>query len=311
MKKSLLIGLVIMALGLVVPSVTDSEYYLHLFVLAAMFGVLAVYWNLLDGYLGLIHFGYAAFFALGAYTSALVTTRLGWPLLPAFAAGGVVAAVIGGLIIIPCLRMGSYATAIVTLAFAEIMRITATSWTALTKGEMGLWGIPPIFEGAGRTPYVYLITAILAAAVVVLSLIVRSYTGLAYVAIKDDETAAATTGIPVKRIKLTGTMVSCGVAGVVGAFYAHYILTITPALFGIAYTIQIMAMSLFGGKGTLLGPLLGAAVLLLMGEGFRFMENYRLIMYGLVIIATVMLFPEGLIGVVKRGGRLVSRRSGS
>ncbi|MBW1712070.1 MAG: branched-chain amino acid ABC transporter permease [Deltaproteobacteria bacterium] len=310
MRNSLISGLVILGLGLLVPSITQSEYFLHVFILVAMFGVLASYWNMLDGYMGFIHFGYAAFFGLGAYTSALLTTQLAWPLLPAFLAGGLLAGVIGGLIIIPCLRMGTYATAIVTLAFGEIMRIIATSWTGLTKGEMGLWGIPPIFEGASRAPYVYLITVLLAGSMFVLGLIVHSTTGLAYVAIKDDEVAASTTGIPVNRLKLTGSMISCAVAGVVGAFYAHYILTITPALFGIAYTIQIMAMSLFGGKGTLLGPLLGTAVLLFMGESFRFLENYRLIIYGLVIIGTVMVFPEGLIGVARRAGRLIRFRAG-
>lgn len=307
MKKSLVLGVVILAVGLLAPSITGSAYFLHMFILMAMFGTLAAYWNMLDGYMGLIHFGYAAFFGLGAYTSALLTTKLAWPLLPAFIASGIMAAVIGGLVIIPCLRMGTYATAIVTLAFGEIMRITATSWTGLTKGEMGLWGIPPIFEGSSRIPYVYLISIILAVAMFALSLIIRSTTGLAYVAIKDNETAASTTGIPVNRLKFIGAVISSTAAGVVGAFYAHYILTITPALFGIAYTIQIMAMSLFGGKGTLLGPLIGAVVLLFMGESFRFMENYRLIIYGLVIIGTVMAFPEGLAGVAKRVRRIVSQ----
>jgi branched-chain amino acid transport system permease protein len=311
MKKSLILGAIILVVGLATPFVTVNEYFLHLFILVAMFGVLASYWNLLDGYMGMIHFGYAAFFGLGAYTSALLTTRLGWPLLPSFIAGGVMAGLIGGLVIIPCLRMGTYATAIVTLAFGEIMRIIATSWTGLTKGEMGLWGIPPIFEGADRLPYVYLVTAIVAGAMIILSLLIRSNTGMAYVAIRDDETAAATTGIPVNRLKFLGAVISCAVAGVVGAFYAHYILTITPALFGIAYTIQIMAMSLFGGKATLMGPLIGAVVLTFLGESFRFMENYRLIIYGLVIIGTVMVFPEGLAGVTKRLGRLVKAKGDS
>jgi len=311
MRKALVLGAVILAAGFLAPFLIGNEYFLHLFILMAMFGVLASYWNMLDGYLGLIHFGYAAFFGLGAYTSALLTTKLAWPLLPAFLAGGLMAGLIGGLVIIPCLRMGTYATAIVTLAFGEIMRIIATSWTSLTKGEMGLWGIPPLFEGASRVPYVYLISAILAAAMFALNLIIRSKTGLAYVAIKDDETAASTTGIPVNRLKLVGAVIICAVAGLVGSFYAHYILTITPALFGIAYTIQIMAMSLFGGKGTLVGPLVGAVVLLFLGESFRFMENYRMIIYGLVIIGTVMVFPEGLTGVAKRLGRLAALKGRS
>jgi branched-chain amino acid transport system permease protein len=303
MRKSLVICLTILAVGALMPIVAGNEYFLHILILMGIFSTLACYWNMLDGYMGVIHFGYAAFFGLGAYTSAILSTKLSLPILFTIPLAGLMSAIVGGLVIIPCLRMGTYATAIVTLAFGEIMRIIASSWISLTKGEMGFWGIPAIFEGANREPFVYLISVILAGAIFALSLIIRSTTGLAFVAIKDDEVAASTTGIPVYGLKLFGTIISCFVAGIVGAFYAHYILTITPAIFGIAYTIQIMAMSLFGGKATLLGPLAGAIVLIFLGESFRFLENYRMIIYGLVIIGTVMLFPEGLSGIAKQAGR--------
>lgn len=303
MRNSLALFLIILTVGFMLPIVAGNEYFLHIFILMGIFGILACYWNMLDGYMGVIHFGYAAFFGLGAYTSAILSTRFSLPILFSIPLAGVMSAVVGGLVIIPCLRMGTYATAIVTLAFGEIMRIIASSWTGMTKGEMGLWGVSPIFEGANRAPFVYLISFILATSIFALSLIIRSTTGLAFVAIKDDEAAASTTGIPVYGLKLLGTIISCFVAGIVGAFYAHYILTITPAIFGIAYTIQIMAMSLFGGKATLLGPLAGAVVLIFLGESFRFLENYRMIIYGLVIIGTVMLFPEGLAGIAKYTGR--------
>jgi branched-chain amino acid transport system permease protein len=214
--------------------------------------------------------------------------------------GGVLAACVGALLIVPCLRMGVYSTAIVTLAFGEILRIIATSWTGLTKGEMGLWGIPPIFDGVSKAPYVYLVGAILALGLAMLRGVVRSPLGLSFVAIKDDETAASTSGIAANRMKVVATAISCFAAGIAGSFYAHYILTITPILFGIGYTIQVMAMSLFGGKATLLGPFFGAFFLILMGESFRFVEDYRHLIYGALIIGTVMLFPEGLAGIASR-----------
>ncbi len=301
MKKNLVLGATIFIVGLLLPLLTQNPYFLHLAILMATFGLLASYWNMLDGYLGLIHFGYAAFFGLGAYTSAILTTKLAWSLPLSIFCGGVAAAGVGILVIIPCLRMGVYSTSIVTLAFGEIMRIITCAWTGLTKGEMGLWGIPPLFGGNSKVPFVVLVFALLAVGMMALRAIIHSPLGLAFTAIRDDEIAANTTGVPTNKIKVLGTGVSCFTAGIVGAFYAHYILTITPDLFGIAYTIQIMAMSMFGGKGTLLGPLAGAAALIFMGESFRFLENYRLLIYGALMIATVMVFPEGLVGLFNRG----------
>jgi len=301
MKKNLVLGATIFIVGLLLPLLTQNPYFLHLAILMATFGLLASYWNMLDGYLGLIHFGYAAFFGLGAYTSAILTTKLAWSLPLSIFCGGVAAAGVGILVIIPCLRMGVYSTSIVTLAFGEIMRIITCAWTGLTKGEMGLWGIPPLFGGDSKVPFVVLVFALLAVGMMALRAIIHSPLGLAFTAIRDDEIAANTTGVPTNKIKVLGTGVSCFTAGIVGAFYAHYILTITPDLFGIAYTIQIMAMSMFGGKGTLLGPLAGAAALIFMGESFRFLENYRLLIYGALMIATVMVFPEGLFGLFSRG----------
>jgi branched-chain amino acid transport system permease protein len=301
MKKNFSLGAVVFIVGLLLPLLTQNSYFLHLAILMATFGLLASYWNMLDGYLGLIHFGYAAFFGLGAYTSAILATALAWPLPLSILCGGVMSAGVGILVIIPCLRMGVYSTSIVTLAFGEIMRIITCAWTSLTKGEMGLWGIPPLFTGNSKAPFVVLVFALLAVGMMALRAIIHSPLGLAFTAIRDDEIAANTTGVPTNKIKVLGTGVSCFAAGIVGAFYAHYILTITPDLFGIAYTIQIMAMSMFGGKGTLLGPLAGAVALIFMGESFRFLENYRLLIYGVLMIATVMVFPEGLVGLFSRG----------
>jgi branched-chain amino acid transport system permease protein len=281
---------------LVFPLVIRDDYYLHLLILIALFAQLASYWNLLDGYLGLIHFGYAAYIGIGAYTSALLAIHLGLPILLCMVLGGLLSGVIGVSLIIPCLRMVKFSTAIVTLAFGEIARIVASSWTTLTKGEMGLWGIPPLFPDQDKVLFFYLGFGFLFVGSILLKMLLHSRLGLAVVAIREDEIAAFTSGVEINRVKLLICGVSCFVAGIIGAFYAHYILTITPGLFSIGYTIQIMAMSMFGGKGTLLGPILGAFGLIFLGEGFRFIEDYRMLIYGLLIIGVVMVFPTGLVG---------------
>jgi branched-chain amino acid transport system permease protein len=196
--------------------------------------------------------------------------------------------------------MVTFSTAIVTLAFGEIARIVATSWTGLTKGEMGLWGIPPLFPSQSKIPFFYLSFGLLLVGSILLKRLLQSRLGLAMMAVREDETAALTSGIETNRVKLLISGISCFVAGIMGGFYAHYILTITPSLFSLGYTIQIMAMSMFGGKGTFLGPILGAFAMILLGEGFRFVEDYRLLIYGLLIIGTVMVFPTGLVGGMAR-----------
>jgi branched-chain amino acid transport system permease protein len=297
---------------LVIPLLVRNEYFLHLFILGGMFALLAGYWNLLDGYLGLINFGYAAYVGIGAYTSALLTMHLLLPIPLSMVIGGLVAGIIGVLLMIPCLRMVTFSTAIVTLAFGEIARIVATAWTSLTKGEMGLWGIPPLFSGQSKLPFYYVCLGLLLCGSLTLKYLLRSRLGLAVLATREDETAASTSGIETNRIKLLISGISCFMGGVVGAFYAHYILTITPGLFSIGYTIQIMAMSMLGGKGTLSGPILGAFALIFLGEGSRFLQDYRMLIYGFLIIGTVMAFPMGLIGTIPRIKQVLrlTRKSG-
>jgi branched-chain amino acid transport system permease protein len=281
---------------------------LHLLILGALFAQLASYWNLLDGYLGLINFGYAAYVGIGAYTSALLCIHLNLPLPVCMLSGGLLAGLAGVLLVIPCLGMVTFSTAIVTLAFGEIARIVATSWTGLTKGEMGLWGIPPLFSGQSKIPFFYIAFALLLGGAIFMKWLIQSRLGIAIMATRDDELAASTSGVETNHIKLLISGISCFVAGITGAFYAHYILTITPGLFSIGYTIQIMAMSMLGGKGTFAGPIAGAFALLMLGEGFRFMEDYRLLTYGLLIMGVVMAFPTGLVGLWDRIKKISSWR---
>lgn len=283
--------------GLSLWLISADPYSAHLVILWAMFATLASYWNLLDGYIGIINFGYAAFFGIGAYTSAILASD--YSLLPplAMVVAGIVSGCIGVAVMVPCLKMSGFTTGIVTLAFGEIVRIGICAMPKLTRGEMGFWGIAPLFSVGGQAPYLVAAVVLVLISIMMLRWIVRSPLGLAFTCIRDDEVAASCLGIDVNLYRLMASGISCFVAGVMGAFYAHYILTISPAICGIGYTVQVMAMSLVGGKGTLYGPAAGAALLLFLSEWLRFLEDYRLLIYGSLLIVIVMFVPGGLSGL--------------
>lgn len=291
-----------------VPAVTTDPYFIHILILALMHAALTSSWNLLTGYAGLFSFGHQAFFGLGAYVSALMAMKLGlspWLTLPL---GGVLAAAAGFLIALPCLRLRAPPyIAIATLAFAEICRVTATNLVDLTRGELGLWGIPEMtaiplpglatisFVGE-RVPYFYLMLALYLATMALLYRLVRSPFGLALKSVRDSQEAAESLGVDITRAKVAAFVISAFLAGIVGAFYAHYVLILTPsAVLSVGVMVEIVAMTLIGGLGTFLGPTIGAFTLTLMLEYLRLLGDYRLLIYGALLIAIILFMPEGVV----------------
>lgn len=312
--------LVAAALGamILVPIASRDPYLLHVLILAMIFGIFASAWNLVTGFAGLKTFGHHAFFGIGAYSSALVSINFGLsPWLTIWLAG-LVAVVFGLFIGLPILRIRSMPhVAIVTLGFAEIVRIIISNLQNITRGEMGLWGIPP-FEGftlpgfgevaftpAEKLPFYYLALALLVLSTAGVSFMMRSKTGLAMIAMRDAEDAAESLGVNLTRQKLTVFAVSSFMVGIAGAFYAHYIAILTPtAAVGVDLMILVIAMVLVGGLGTLSGPLIGALILTVAIELLRDLEDYRLLVYGAIIILIVMFLPKGLVTL----GDFASRR---
>lgn len=298
---------VIVAL-LLLPLVVRNAYSLHILILSLLFAALASSWNLISGYAGIFTFGHQAFFGAGAYTSALLAIHFEispWWTMPV---GGVTAAILGLFIGVPVLRLLiAPIVAIVTLAFAEIVRITTSNWTDLTRGELGLWGIPvlsPIaipglplleFSPATKAPYYYVAAGLFLAVAVSVRLIVRSRIGLALKAIRDSNEAAASLGVHLTYYKLLVFTISSFMAGVIGAFYAHYVLILTPsAIMTVETMILIIAITLVGGLGTLFGPLLGALLLVVGLEYLRFLGDYRLLIYGALLVLIMLFVPSGI-----------------
>jgi len=291
------------------PLFVRNDYYISIITLCLIYATLASTWNLMAGYAGILSFGHQAFYGLGAYFSALITINLDispWLALPL---GGLFAAFLSLAIGLPCLRLriAPY-IAIATLAFSEIMLVVCKNWVALTRGEMGLSGIPPLtgwqwgdwfavsFSGGTKLPSFYVMLGIYIVAMLVMYWMMNSKVGLALKSLREDQDAAASLGIDITRYKIIVFLVSSFFAGVTGAFYAHYISILAPeSVFGVTEMVEIVAITLVGGIGTFLGPTVGAFTLVVGLELLRGMEDYRFMVYGVMLVVVVLLLPHGLL----------------
>ncbi len=303
-------------LYVLLASVFANMYYQQVMTIVAIFSVLGLAWNILGGYAGVISFGHAAFFGLGAFTVTLllsiwnVTPWLGIP------AGIVVAALAAVLIGLPTLRLRGIHFALAMLAYPVVIRYVL-DWLRYQevmlprKAQDTAWFMQ--FDDVGV--YTLLAGVLLFLALLISHVIERSRFGLALRAIKLDEQAAAAAGIDVWRRKMVATAISGAMAGAAGGLYVVVIRVAVPAdVFGLHVSAQAMVVSLFGGLGTLWGPLIGAAVLIPLGDGLHALLGHTIpgiqsIVYGLALILAIMIAPEGLYWYVR--DRIVSMRRGS
>ncbi len=297
-----------LALLCVVPFVVQSPYVLHLFILSMLYAMLAASWNLINGYAGLFTFGHQAFFGIGAYGSALLAMRTGLSPWITLWFGGFLAAIAGLVIGLPVLRIRSIAhVAIVTLAFAVIVQTVVSNWTDFTRGTLGLGGIPPFTSfalpgigvvafGAGdQAAYYGVALVLLVFSAGFLIWLTNSRSGLALKALRDSEIAADSLGVDPMRYKLLAFVVSSFIAGIAGAYYAHYLHILTPdSAIGVSIMITILVMTLVGGIGTAFGPLVGAFLVTFGLEGLRGLGDYRLMVYGVLLVIFIIFAPQGL-----------------
>jgi len=253
-----------------------------------------------------LHLGYAAFFAIGAYTYGLLNVHLGCPFWLGVAPASVVAGLCGIALGIPALRVRGDYLAIVTLGFGEIVRITFTNLEAWTGGPNGLLGIdhPRLWLpgqgildfGVASAPYYYLVcvaTVLVAGVCVRLS---RSRIGRAWRAIREDEVAASCMGIPVLHLKLLAQGCGGAIAGIAGAIFAAKQGTVTPDSFDFILSVMVLAMVVLGGLGSVRGAIVGALLLGSLPELLRGFEQYRMLLFGLAMILMMRLRPQGFFG---------------
>ena len=266
--------------------------------------ILTVSLNLVSGFLGQLVLGHAGFMSVGAYTAALFTLYSGLPITIAFpisiVLAGVMAAVFGVIIGVPALRLRGDYLAIITLGFGEIIRVIILACD-FTGGAKGLRGIPTILpKGSDATSlalakysYVFWLAVI---TVVVIWAFVRSRHGRAVIAIREDEISAEASGIHTTYYKLFAFVMAAFFAGVAGSVYAHHIGVLDPGKFNFDYSVEILLMAVLGGLGSITGSIIAAVALTILPEFLRGFEDYRMLIYAVILIIVMLFKPSGLMG---------------
>jgi len=278
-----------------------NEYLMRIATMILIYVVLASSLNLIIGFTGMYSLGHGAFYGIGAYVSAILATALGWPFWLSMPLAGLFTALVGAFLGLATLRLRQTFLVFGTLAFGEIVRIVIMNWPELTRGPMGIPGIPsPVlfgFELASSTHWYYLILGFTALMVFIIARLYRSRVGRAWVAIREDEVAAASMGVSVFGYKVLAFTISCLIAGLAGAFYAHFVSFISADQFGMSESFLILTMVALGGTGSIIGPIIGAIILMVIPEAFRFLAEFRGVLYGAILILVIVVKPEGLAGV--------------
>lgn len=298
LRNLAVLGACAVALATLPPFLT---VYLRSFALfTMMYVVLALSWNIISGFTGYTSFGHVAFYGIGAYACAILVADYGWPWVPTLGVGAVVAAVVGVAIGYPVLRLKGPYFAIAMLGAAEGTRVVATVWDRLTHGGVGI--SLPSAETSLQTYYAML--ALMVLTIVVAYVVGHSRFGVRLNAIREDEVAAEALGIDATRYKLGAFVLSAVFPAVAGGIQAYKVLYIDPpSVFFVQITIAMALMSMLGGKGTVIGPILGA-VLLYTAQELTWVNfpTAHLIAYGLFIVLVARFMPRGLIGfAVDRG----------
>jgi branched-chain amino acid transport system permease protein len=287
----------------------------HVMILICLYGALASAWNILAGYCGQISLGHAVFFGVGAYTSTLLVREAALSPWLGMAAGAAIAAVVSQLVGYPVFRLRGHYFAIATIAVGEIVQTLVINWD-WAGGARGVFvpiRRPDTFLhfqfNQSKAVYCYIALALLVAALGLTRWVERSRHGFYFRAIREDQDAAASLGVPVAREKQRAMALSAALTAAGGTFYAQYVLFIDPeSVFPLSLSILICLVAVLGGVGTLWGPLLGAAVLVPLSEGTRVYlggggKALDLLIYGGLIVLIAVFQPRGLMGLATREGR--------
>ncbi len=314
-------ALVVAALA-ALPLVVTDTYVLNTFVLIFYYAYLGQAWNLLGGYAGQLSLGHAAYFGVGAYTSTLLFTLGGVTPWIGMWAGAAVAACVAVGIGLLGFRFGLRGVyfALTTLAFDEILRILVLHWD-LAGGAVGVFlpfkgNAPALFQFKGRVPFYYIALTMAVGVTLLVAVLARSPLGWRLKAIREDEEAARAVGVDATRAKLAAIALSGALTALGGTFYAQYYLNIHPSVvFSTPLSIEILLRAYVGGAGTVLGPLVGAAILTPLGEVSRStfarggLEGLHLVVYGALLVVTVLFFPRGIVDGAARAVRRITRRA--
>ncbi len=315
-RLAILLGLAVVATA---PAWVWNPYHLHTLIMAGIFAVLALSLNLLLGYTGQLSLGHAAFFGIGAYATGLLTVKLEWSAWIGLLAAIVLPAVAGYVIGRLALKLRGAYFVLLTISFAGCVSLVSVNWMDLTNGPLGLPGVPPLEIALPGLPalslrtksaFYYVVLAAVALSYLVCLALIRSRVGRALVALRENETLAASVGIDGTHYLVLAAVVSAAMAGFGGGLYAHYTRFVSPEVFLFTYTVTMVIMVVAGGKGTLAGPIVGAVLFTVLPEALRAATSWQwqMLLYGILLVGVLFFMPEGIVPALRGLGPAARRR---
>lgn len=304
-KRTMFIKIAVTAMVIIlIPVLTPNMYIMQIINMIGIYIILGTSINVLTGFTGQLSLGQAAFFGVGAYTAALLNTRAGLQFFPCLLGAIAMTALFGVILAVPALKVkGSY-LALLTMGFGEVVRIVMINWTPVTNGTAGIRAIesPVIFGFAfdSLTKYYFLIVFFVVLCLLYQNIIIKTRTGRALIAIREDTEAAELTGINVTTYKIRAFVFSSVYCGIAGCLYAMMINYVSPDTFTNNVSSVILWTAIVGGFGTVIGPVLGGVVMQVLPEALRFLGDWRLVIYGVVLLVVILRFPGGLYPYIHR-----------
>lgn len=304
MKTKNIAVAIALACFIIFPIAVTSDYYQHIMIIALMWVLIGSSWNLLAGYTGQVSFGHAIFFGVGAYTAGILASKLGISAWWGMIGGGITAMLVGLFVGWVCFRLRGPYFALATLAGGEIFRLIATNWESLTEGMVGILLIQSF---RSKLPYYYIALGLSVLCILTIHLVMQSKLGYYFVSIREDQDAAESLGINTTLYKNISLLISSFFTGVAGAFYMNYMAFIDPHVVFSLHYISIMAIlvGIVGGVATIMGPAVGAFIMVGLQETFRsaffglaprWTSEAHALVFGLLVIFVIMFLANGVVG---------------
>jgi branched-chain amino acid transport system permease protein len=301
--------LVFVAVLALAPLFIQDAYILRLLVASLYFGSLAMSFDFTGGFINAVNFGFAGFVGTGAYAVALLATYTQVSPWLGMVVGMLAAGLIGYFTGILTLRLRGIYVSLMSWFVGMTLMALASAMVKVTRGARGLI-VPPMYEAVTTTAYLYIILTMMLVVYIALRLIINSRIGLAFRAIGQNFDAAQASGLNPTRYKLLNFTISCACAGLFGGFYAHFVGIVTPEIMDTGHTLEVMTLSFIGGSGSLVGGIFAALLLIPIFDSLKWLMEYRLIIYGLLLILVMIFYPVGLNGLYQNFIQKIRIRKG-
>lgn len=304
MKKRTIIIALLILFSFAIPFLNVGSYNLHLITYSLVWVILAQGLNIIQGFTGYVSIAQAAFFGIGAYSSAIMSVNLGLSVWLTIPLAIVISGIFGILIGYPALRTQGHYFAIVTMSFCMVIWVLMMSWVSFTGGEEGIANIPSPSSIFGidfslKENYYYIILVAVLLTILFVYRLIHSRVGRAFITIRENEELAQAVGISLLKYKVLSFTISAMLGGLAGALYVHYTHFVNPTPFTVDYSLNAILAVILGGSGTITGPIIGAFVMIFLPEYLRIADEYRLIIYALLLILIMFYMPKGIINLIK------------